>query len=261
MKLGLENKVALVAASSQGLGKAIAEQLLSEGAKVMITSRSEEKLQTVQNEMEKMHTGRVAYYPADITKAEDIKTLVQKTKEKFGKVDILINNAGGPPSGSFERLTDEDWENAFHLNLLSYVRLIREVLPDLKVNGGRIINVVSSSIKEPIPGLILSNSFRLGVVGLAKSLADELAPYNILVNNIAPGRIATDRVAQLDQIKADKEEIPVEVVEKNSKRSIPLGRYGDPKEFANAVVFLASEASSYITGSSIAVDGGKIKSI
>lgn len=260
MNLGLENKVALVIASSQGLGKAVAEQLIIEGAKVMITSRNEEKLKATYQELG-YNNGRLKYYPADITNLDDIKSLVKYTKQKLGKIDILINNAGGPPSGTFESLTDKDWESAFQLNLLSYVRVIREVLPDLKEEGGRIINIVSSSIKEPIPGLLLSNSLRLGVLGLAKTLSNELAPYNILVNNVAPGRIATERVASLDQIKAEKEGSTVEEVENKSKNSISLKRYGTPEEFANAVVFLASEASSYITGSSILVDGGKIKSI
>lgn len=261
MDLNLKAKVALVVASSQGLGKAIAEELVKEGAFVMLTSRDKEKLQVVKEELEQLGTGKVAYYPADITNADEIKSLVQVTRETFGKIDILVNNAGGPPAGPFEQFSDEDWQKAFELNLLSYIRVIREVLPDLKQEGGRIVNLASSSIKIPIPGLILSNTFRTGIVGLTKSLAEELAPYNILINTVAPGRIATDRVAFLDEVKAKKTGKTREEVENQSKQSIPLGRYGRPEEFAKVVTFLLSDASSYVTGSSILVDGGMIKSI
>lgn len=261
MDLNLHTKVALVIASSQGLGKATAAELVKEGAHVMLTSRNLEKLQAVKNELEQLGKGRVACHPADITKTEDIKHLVQATRETFGKIDILINNAGGPPGGTFEQFSDEDWQKAFELNLLSYIRVIREVLTDLKQEGGRIINLASSSIKQPIPGLILSNTFRTGIVGLTKTLAEELAPYNILVNTVAPGRIATDRVTFLDNMRAQKTGKTREQVEEQSKQQIPLGRYGTPEEFAKVVTFLASDASSYVTGSSILIDGGMIKSI
>jgi 3-oxoacyl-[acyl-carrier protein] reductase len=261
MELNLKGKTALVVASSQGLGKAIASQLAEEGANVMLTSRNVEKLQEVEAELQQLGEGKVSYFRADITNPEDIKALVQETREKLGKIDILINNAGGPPGGNFDAFDDEDWQKAFELNLLSYIRVIREVLPDLKEEGGRIINIASSSIKQPIPGLILSNTFRLGIVGLAKSLAEELAPYNILVNTVAPGRIATDRVAFLDQLKADKQGLSREQVEEASKKQIPLGRYGKPEEFAKVVAFLVSDANTYLTGSSFLVDGGMIKSI
>lgn len=261
MDLNLKGKVALVIASSQGLGKAIAAQLVKEGADVMITSRNSEKLQSVQQELIALHKGRVEYCTADIVNVEDIKALVKRTREVFGKIDILVNNAGGPPGGSFEQFTDEDWQKAFELNLLSYVRIIKEVLPDLKKEGGKIINIASSSIKQPIPGLLLSNTFRLGIVGLTKSLAEEFAQDNILINTVAPGRIATDRVDFLDQLKADKQNVSKEVIKEQSEKTIPLGRYGTPEEFANVVTFLVSDASSYVTGSSILVDGGMIKAI
>ncbi|WP_047152486.1 SDR family oxidoreductase [Aneurinibacillus tyrosinisolvens] len=261
MDLNLQGKVALVVASSQGLGKAIAAQLVEEGASVMLTSRDEEKLKAVQEELAQLGKGKVAFHRADITNVEDIQALVQATRETFGKIDILINNAGGPPGGTFEQFSDEQWQQAFELNLLSYVRVIREVLPDLKQDGGRIINVASSSIKQPIPGLILSNTFRTGIVGLTKSLAEELGPYNILINTVAPGRIATDRVAFLDDLKANKTGKTREQIEEESKKSIPLNRYGRPEEFAKVVTFLVSDASTYITGSSLLVDGGMVKSI
>jgi 3-oxoacyl-[acyl-carrier protein] reductase len=261
MDLNLQGKVALVIASSQGLGKAIAKELVKEGASVMITSRDEDKLQKAQKELALLGSGQIALHRADITNPNDIQSLVQATHERFGKIDILVNNAGGPAGGSFLDVTDEGWQASFELNLLSYIRIIREVLPDLKQSGGRIINITSTSIKQPIPGLILSNTFRMGIVGLAKSLAEELAPYNILVNTVAPGRIATDRVDYLDQLKADRLGISKENVAKEAKSHIPLNRYGTPEEFAKVVTFLVSDACTYMTGSSLLVDGGMVKTI
>ncbi len=259
MDLNLTGKIALVVASSKGLGKAIAGQLAAEGADVMLTSRNAEQLEQSKYELRQTAKGRVESYPCDITKIDDIQALFAATRKRLGPVNILVNNAGGPPGGNFEQVDDAAWQAAFELNLLSYVRLIREALPDLKQNGGRIINVTSSSIKQPIPGLILSNAFRMGILGLGKSLADELAPYNILVNSVAPGRIATDRTAYLDQLKADKLGISKQQVFEQSKSNIPLQRYGAPEEFAKVVCFLASGASSYITGSTLMVDGGMVK--
>ncbi|WHY02210.1 SDR family oxidoreductase [Neobacillus sp. DY30] len=261
MDLNLSGKTAVVMASSQGLGYAIAERLVREGANVMISGRDEEKLITKTAELESIGPGKVAFQKTDITKAEDIKTLISKTIEVFGSLHLLINNAGGPPAGAFEDLTDANWQNAFELNLLSYIRAIREALPYLKKQSGRILNIASSSIKEPIPGLILSNTFRTGIVGLSKTLASELAPHNILINTIAPGRIATDRVRHLDQINADKQGVDIASVELSMKAQIPLKRYGTPEEFANIAVFLLSDANTYMTGSSFLVDGGMIKSI
>jgi 3-oxoacyl-[acyl-carrier protein] reductase len=261
MELNLNGKTALVIASSQGLGKAIATQLSMEGVNVMITSRDEEKLLKAQSEIQKYGSGKVAFFRADITKIEDIHKLIQFTEETFGKIDILINNAGGPPAGRFEDMTDKDWQNAFELNLLSYIRVIREVIPHLKKEGGRIINISSTSIKQPIQGLILSNTFRLGIVGLTKTLSVELAPYNILINTVAPGRIETDRTKHLDQLNAEKQGISLEAAAAQAKKAIPLGRYGTPEEFAKVVTFLVSDASTYITGSSLLIDGGMVTSI
>lgn len=261
MDLNLQGKVALVIASSQGLGKAIATELVLEGANVMITSIDGPTLKVVEKELQALGKGEVAQYEADITKADDVRKLVQYTRDTFGKIDILINNAGGPPGGGFENFKDEDWQKAFELNLLSYIRIIREVLPDLKQNGGRIINMTSSSIKQPIPNLILSNTFRMGVLGLSKSLAEELAPYKILVHTVGPGRIGTERIVYLDKLKAEKLGITPEEVAEQSRKTIPLGRYGEPEEFAKVITFLVSDASSYMTGNTILVDGGMIKSV
>lgn len=261
MELNLKGKNALVIASSQGLGKAVAEQLVIEGANVVITSRDEAKLQRVQEELTRINKGHVVYCKADITKLEEIKSLVKFTAETFGGIDILVNNAGGPPGGKFEELNDEQWQHAFELNLLSYIRLIREVVPQMKQGGGRIINIASTSIKQPIPGLILSNTFRLGIVGLTKTLSVELAPYNILINTVAPGRISTARTEHLDRLNAKRQGISPEAATEQSRKTIPLGRYGTPEEFANVVTFLVSDASTYMTGSSFLVDGGMVTSI
>ncbi|MCI3029211.1 SDR family oxidoreductase [Desemzia incerta] len=261
MDLGLTNKVVLVVASSKGLGKAVAKELAKEGANVMLTSRSAESLKKAAEEIQEEAKGKIAYFPADITKPEDIKSLVKETREKLGKIDVLVNNAGGPPSGNFLDFNDEDWEKAFQLNLFSYIRLIREVLPDLKQEGGKILNIASSSVKAVLPNLILSNTFRNGINGLSKSLAIELAPDKILVNTIGPGRIATDRIQELDQAKAEAQNRSLEEVTEESEKSIPAGRYGEPEEFAKAAVFLVSGANTYVTGQSLLVDGGMVTAI
>ena len=259
MDLELQGKIALVAASSKGLGRAIATELAREGADVMLTSRDREQLEEARKEVAQVASGRVACHPCDITRPDDIADLAKAVHASLGPVDILINNAGGPPGGGFEQLDDAAWQGAFELNLLSYVRLVRAVLPDLKRAGGRIINVTSSSVKQPIPGLLLSNAFRMGLLGFGKSLAEELAPDNILVTTVAPGRIATDRTVYLDQLKAERRGIPVDQVVEEARQAIPLKRYGDPVEFARVVAFLASSASSYMTGSTIMVDGGMVR--
>ncbi|MEA3321837.1 MAG: SDR family oxidoreductase [Bacillota bacterium] len=261
MEMNLKGKTALVMASSQGLGKAIAASFIEEGVNVVLASRNEEKLADVQSELLKNNGGRASYIQTDITDSSQIQRAVQHTVDTYGRLDILVNNAGGPPAGSFEQITDEQWQQAFELNLLSYIRTIREALPHLKKNGGKIINIASSSIKEPIPGLLLSNTFRTGIVGLTKTLASELAGDNILINTVAPGRIATDRVAFLDEVNAEKQGITKAEMEEKVKAGIPLGRYGEPEEFAKVVTFLVSDANSYMTGSSFLVDGGMVKSI
>lgn len=262
MDLGIKGKNALVIASSQGLGKAVAMVLAKEGANVMITSRHEEKLQQVQKELQEVSTGKIAYCVCDITKPADIEELVARTHEELGDIHILLNNAGGPPSGGFEEFNDEAWQNAFELNLLSYIRIIRAVLPDMKKLGwGRIANVASISVKQPIANLILSNTFRNGIVGLSKTLSDELGPENILVNVLAPGQIATGRIKELNEARAEKQGISVEEVEQGALKNIPVGRLGTPEEFGKAAAFLLSEANNYITGSTVLVDGGMARTI
>lgn len=261
MYSNFKGKTALVIASSQGLGKAIAEQLATLGANVMISSRDEEKLSRVKADLTEVSKGIVEYKACNVTKKEEIQQLVKATVEKFGTIDLLVNNAGGPPAGTFEEMSDDDWQYAFELNLLSYIRFIRETLPYMKKNGGKIVNIASSSVKEPIPGLILSNTFRTGMIGLTKTLASELAQYEILINTVAPGRIATDRVASLDEIAANKQGKTKEEIEEMMKKTIPLGRYGKPEEFATYVCFLLSDMNTYMTGQTFLVDGGMVKSI
>ena len=261
MDFQLENKNALILASSQGLGKAIATELVKEGANVMLVGRYEEKLANAQQELQKLGSGKVLFTVADLSKLEDIQALVKNTIEGFGGLDILVNNAGGPPAGTFTDMSDEQWQQSFELNLLSYIRTIRESLPHLKKQGGKIVNIASSSIKEPLPGLILSNTFRTAIVGLAKTLSVELAPDNILINTVGPGKIATDRIDYLAKVNADKKGITQEQLEEQVKKTIPLGRYGKPEEFAKFVTFLVSGANTYVTGQSYLVDGGMVKSI
>jgi 3-oxoacyl-[acyl-carrier protein] reductase len=260
--LQLKGRTAIVLASTKGLGKATALMLAQEGAQVTISGRDEAALAAVSQEIEQATGQSPLRVVTDITKAADIERLVKETVDRFGTVDILINNAGGPAAGTFDQLTDEQWQQAFELNLLSYVRAIRAVLPYMrKQRFGRIVNFASSSFKQPIENLILSNTFRTGVVGLAKSLASELGPDGILINTIGPGRIATDRVAHLDAIRAEKTGQSAEEVRKQMEATIPLGRYGEPEEFARYVTFLASPANSYVTGQSLLVDGGMVKAI
>ncbi|SFJ48577.1 3-oxoacyl-[acyl-carrier protein] reductase [Halobacillus dabanensis] len=263
MDLQLKGKSVVVLASSKGLGKAISTEFAKEGAHVLISSRNQEELEKTKAEIVEISGNqKVEYQVCDVTKKEDIEQLIQKAIEWNGTVDVLINNAGGPPAGTFDQFTDEDWQKAFELNLLSFTRTIREVLPSMKEQQqGRIINIASSSIKQTLDNLILSNTFRAGIVGLAKSLSQELASDNILINTVGPGRIATDRVAALDEKRADKLGTSVEELKKKTEQSIPTGRYGEPEEFARSVVFLASGANTYLTGQSLVIDGGLVKAL
>lgn len=263
MDLQLKEKSVIVSASSKGLGRATAEQFAKEGAHVLMASRDEEALKkSVTDIKEVSGNENVRYQICDITKPDNIKELVETAVDWNGTVDVLINNAGGPPAGSFDSFSDEDWQRAYELNLLSFIRLIREVLPHMRRTGeGRIVNFASSSIKQTIDNLILSNTFRAGIVGLSKSLSQELASERILINTVGPGRIATDRVAELDNIRATNLGVSYDDIREQSEASIPMGRYGRPEEFAKLVVFLASGANTYITGQSLLVDGGLVKAL
>lgn len=259
--LKMNGKTALVAASSKGLGNAIAKALAKEGANVMLSGRHEADLKKAAEELNGLGGGTVSYQVCDLADADGIKALVQKTADTFGTIDMLVNNVGGPKGGSLLDLTDDDWTSSFELHLLSYVRLIREAFPYLKKDGGRIVNIASSSVKQPIPGLLLSNTFRMGIVGLTKSIAEELAEHRILINTLAPGRIATDRVAELDRLKAEKTGLSEQQVKESYEKEIPLGSYGKPDDFAQYASFLLSECNTYMTGQTLLIDGGMVKAI
>jgi 3-oxoacyl-[acyl-carrier protein] reductase len=258
MNLGLKNKTAIILAASRGLGKVSAETLALEGANIVICARDEKELQEAAKEIQQKSKNKVLAIPCDVTNISDIKNLVEETVKEFGKIDILVNNAGGPPTGTFETITDDQWQKAFELTLMSVIRTIRLVLPHMeKAESGRIINMVSLSVKQPIPNLILSNSIRAGVIGMAKTLSNELAAKNITVNNILTGHFLTDRLKELNNID---EKIKQGQSEKdawgNVLNNIPMKRLGKPEEYGALVAFLASNQAAYITGASIQIDGG-----
>jgi 3-oxoacyl-[acyl-carrier protein] reductase len=265
--LGLQGKVAIVAASSKGLGKATAIQLAREGATVVMCSRDEAAINAAAEEarrvaIEAENGGSTLAVVADVTKPEDIERLVDTAIGRYGRVDILISNAGGPPSGSFETFDDQAYLDAVNLNLMSTLRLARAVVPHMKAQGGgSIVNITSISVKQPLDGLILSNTARAGVIGLAKSMANELGRYNIRVNNVGPGPTRTDRILNLAEQRAAALGITPEEALARDWQGIPLGRLGEPEEFANVVTFLASPAASYVTGVTITVDGGMYRGL
>ena len=259
MNLGLENKPVLVMAASSGIGRGVALEFAREKARVMLFGRSEDRLRKTRDEIRELTGAEVEYTAGDITRGDDIDGVVRATIEAFGSIYALFNNTGGPPAGRFDDFNDKAWAAAFELTLLAYVRSIRAVLPVMRKAGkGRIVNNTSSSIRQAIDGLILANAFRTGIMGMTKSLARELAPEGILVNVVGAGRIGTDRLKYLDSMKAEQEGIPLEEYQKRFARSIPVGRYGSAEELGRLVVFLCSEANTYITGQSILVDGGMI---
>jgi len=262
MDLELTGRVALVTAASKGLGRAIATQLAAEGARVMISSRGAEQLARTAGEIADATGAQVEHCPADVSDAEGLTRLLAETESRLGGVDVLVNNAGGPRPGRFDALDDAAWAEAFELNLMSTVRLVRGVLPHMRAQGwGRIVTVASSSIKQPIDNLLLSNTYRVALLGLAKSLAIELAPQGVLINTIGPGRIATDRVAGLDAANAERSGVTIEEIRAQTEKAIPLGRYGTAEEFGKVAAFLVSGANTYTTGQHLLVDGGMVKAI
>jgi 3-oxoacyl-[acyl-carrier protein] reductase len=260
MNLGLEGERALVLAASSGLGFACAEALALEGAQVAICGREGAKAERA---AQKISAPRpILAYKADVSNDASLKALFEKAISDLGGLDILICNAGGPPPGGFSALDDGKWELAYQLTLQSVVRSVRYALPHLKGSGGGSILVIgSSSMKQPIPNLLLSNVFRPAIQGLCKTLAAELAPDHIRVNCIAPGRVETERINQLDEATAQKQNMSLEEVKKRSLESIPMARLGRPEEFGKVAAFLCSEAASYMTGSTLYVDGGSVKAL
>jgi 3-oxoacyl-[acyl-carrier protein] reductase len=227
---------------------------------VAICARGDAALKETAEEIRKQTSGEVLAIVADMSKAEDIKKFVDDTAKHFGRIDVVVNNAGGPPPGEFMKFTDEDWQNAFNLSFMSTMRMTREAVPHLrKVGGGKVINITSYSVKEPIAGLVLSNAVRSAVIGWAKTLSRELARDNILFNNVCPGRIDTDRAQKLNKARADRLGKPVEEINKEMAAEVPLGRYGTAEEAGDLIVFLGSDRASYITGTTIAIDGGLVR--
>lgn len=262
MDLGIAEKVAIITGSSQGIGKAIATGIAKEGAKVAICARNEDKLKKTAKEIESLTGSQVLPVQTDLTNKEDIKSLVETTAKKLGGVDILVNNTGGPPSALFAETSEEDWRNAVDSLLMSVANCCKEVIPYMKKHKwGRIINMTSFAVKQPAERLILSNSVRAAVLGLTKTLSNELAEYGILVNAVCPGWTLTRRVEELAKSTADKTGKKYEAIIANWADNIPLKRLAKPEEIANLVVFLASEKASYITGAVVQVDGGFIKSL
>ena len=262
MDLGIKDKVAIIAASSKGLGKAVAFGLAEEGVKLTIFSRGKEALIKTAEEIKSETKAEVLAIIGDVSKPDDVKEIVSQTVNKYGNVHILVNNAGGPPLGNFLNFSLEDWQKALKLNLLSTVYLTREVIPYMQnQKWGRIINITSVAVKQPIEGLILSNTSRAGVIGFAKSIANEFARDNILVNNVCPGRILTERIVHLAEERAKMGKVSTDDIMNSWEKDIPIGRIGNPKELADLVVFLSSERASYITGVTIQVDGGIVKGI
>ncbi len=262
MNLELEGKIALVCASSRGLGKAVALAFGREKAKIALCARTKSVLDATAEEIREATGAEVLAFPADLTQTAEASALFEAVINRWKTIHVLVNNAGGPPSGPFETHDLARWRHAVELNFMSAVNLSALALPYMKEQRwGRIINITSIAARQPIDGLILSNAVRAGVLGLGKSLANELAPYNILVNNVCPGYTRTDRVVALAQSEAQRQQKSIAEIYGAWEKSIPLGRLAEPEEFADLVVFLASERASYITGATIPVDGGYIKSL
>ena len=262
MDLGLKNKVALVAAASRGLGRAVAEELAAEGASLIICSRQTNTIERVAKEIRAATGAEVHGLGADVSNPDNVARLINCGIERFGRIDILVTNAGGPPAGQFESFTLQQWEAATRLLLYSAVELARHALPGMKERRwGRILNITSIAVKQPVENLMLSNSLRAAVTGFARTLANEVASLGITVNNIMPGYTRTERVEELARMMSEKEGItPAEFIARWEKE-IPMRRIGNPREFAALAAFLVSERASYITGTSIPVDGGWIKAL
>jgi 3-oxoacyl-[acyl-carrier protein] reductase len=261
MDLGLRGRVAIVAAGSKGLGRAVADELAAEGASVVICARGREDLQTTCESIQH-HGGRVHGVVADVSKVDDVERVVAEGQAVFGPIDILVTNSGGPRAGRFETLTPADWDAATRILLTSAVTFAKAVVPGMRARRwGRILNITSIAAKQPVDGLMLSNSLRSAVIAFGRTLANEVAADGVTVNNLLPGYTRTERVVELSEMMATAEGGSPSAVVGRWEAEIPMRRIGEPREFAALAVFLASDRASYITGQSIAVDGGWIKGL
>lgn len=259
MDLGITGRTALVAASGTGIGRAIARGLAAEGARVALCARTAAVVEQTAGEIQREHAVDTCAVACDLSRPGGPEEFVARASERLGPPTILVANAGGPPAGGFQGLDDGDWEGAFQLTLMSAVRLARAALPSMRrEKWGRILNIASVSVRQPIDGLLLSNSLRAAVVGLAKTLSREVGPAGILVNNLCPGYTFTDRLEELAERRARDAGTAPEAVYEGWKAQTPLGRIGTPEEVASLAVFLCSQAASYITGQTICVDGGLV---
>lgn len=262
MDLGMRGKQVVVSAASKGIGRAIAEQLAAEGADLYLCSRDGVAMENLARELSTLHGVRARGYAVDVSSKEELEEWIGTIQRETGRIDALVCNAGGPPGGSFMDLDDEVWLQAIQTNLMSVIRMLRGFHPLMKAAGGaRVITVASSSVKIPIPGLILSNTLRTGLAGLMKTLASEWAEDGILLNTVCPGRIMTGRLDELDTARAQREGTSVEALREQLVKDIPLGRYGTPQEFAEFSTYLLSPRNTYMTGSTFYVDGGMVKSL